>query len=50
LIIALFGSNITKEKIETILTKTKMNDVDKWFDSMMGKTNLSKRKNAFAFT
>lgn len=50
LIIALFGSNITKEKIETILTKTKMNDVNKWFNSMMGKTNLAKRKNAFAFT
>ena len=40
-------SDITPEKIVKILSEVKMSDVEQWFLSMTGKSNLAKRKIAF---
>jgi superoxide dismutase len=45
--IALICSEITPEKIKKILSGVKMPDVDKWFSSMSGISNLAKRRIAF---
>ena len=50
LVIALICTNVTTEMIEDILLKTKISDVNNWFNKMMGKTNLAKRRQAFNFT
>jgi hypothetical protein len=46
--IALFCIPLTADLVREILTKTKMSDVNKWFTKMAGRSNLSKRKEAFA--
>jgi len=45
--IVVICSDITPGKIMKILSKVKMRDVDQWFLSMAGKSNLYKRRMAF---
>ncbi len=45
--IAVICSEIVPEKIKKILSEVKMHDVDKWFSSMSGISNLAKRRIAF---
>lgn len=45
--IVLICTNITDETIKEILMKVKMSDVDNWFRSMAGVSNLAKRRIAF---
>lgn len=45
--IVLICSEITPETIMRILPKVKMSDVEKWFFSMSGMSNLTKRRIAF---
>jgi len=47
LTIVLICSDITPSKIMKILSEVKMNDVEQWFFSMAGKSNLNKRRIAF---
>ncbi len=47
LTIALICSNITPCKIKNILSEVKMIDVEQWFLSMAGRSNLNKRRIAF---
>jgi len=47
LCIVLICSDITPEKIMKILSEVKMNDVERWFLSMSGISNLTKRRIAF---
>lgn len=46
--IVLFCTPLTTDLIKEILTRTKISDVNKWFTQMAGRSNLSKRKQAFA--
>jgi len=46
--IVLICSNITTEKITNILQEVKMSDVENWFLSMTGLSNLTKRRKAFS--
>ncbi|MDD1444164.1 hypothetical protein MEO93_28260 [Dolichospermum sp. ST_sed3] len=46
--IVLICSEITPEKIKKILSEVKMSDVDEWFLSMSGISNLAKRRMAFS--
>ncbi len=48
LTIALICSDITPDKIMKILSQVKMADVEHWFFTMAGKSNLYKRRLAFA--
>lgn len=50
LVIALTCSNLTYEKIYKILSQTTMLQVKQWFHSMVGISNLAKRKIAFNMT
>jgi len=45
--IVLICNEITPEKIKKILSEVKITDVEKWFLSMVGVSNLSKRRIAF---
>jgi len=45
--IVLICSEITPEKIIKILSEVKMSEVEKWFSSMSGISNLAKRRIAF---
>ena len=47
LVIVLICNEITPELIKNILSKVKMTDVEQWFLSMSGISNLAKRKMAF---
>jgi hypothetical protein len=47
LTIAVICSEITPSKIMKILSEVKMNDVQQWFFSMSGRSNLNKRRIAF---
>jgi hypothetical protein len=47
LTIVLICSDITPSKIMKILSEVKISDVEQWFFSMAGKSNLSKRRTAF---
>ncbi len=47
LTIVLICNDITPTKIMKILSEVKMNDVERWFFSMAGKSNLNKRRIAF---
>lgn len=46
--IALFCNKLTDELITDILTNVRMSDVNNWFYQMVGQSNLSKRRIAFA--
>lgn len=47
--ITLFCNDLTDDLIRSILTTTKMSDVEEWFKNMLGTSNLAKRRTAFNF-